>query len=185
MSNLRKRGVSTDGLYLVCGLEDETILHALCSCNAMKEVWRLWKDCQIDLGPESLDFLDIALKVLVAGNLKDLEILFVVVWAIWHNRNLRVFESVCQGVEQIWNYAVSLIFDFKEAEKFCSLGPNAGDVSGESHLVECSKSTLTEQRVELARCLVLESLSGTVEAKQLLLSAVFFLATSPWIRLSL
>ena len=78
MSNLRKRGVSTDGLCSVCGLEDETILHALCSCNAVKEVWRLWKDCQIDLGTESLDFSDTALKVLAAGNLKDLEILFVV-----------------------------------------------------------------------------------------------------------
>ncbi|XP_050280798.1 uncharacterized protein LOC126721784 [Quercus robur] len=129
MSNLRKRGVSTDGLCPVCGLEDETILHALCSCNALKEVWRLWKDCQIDLGAKSLDFLDTALKVLAAGNLKDLEILFVVAWAIWHNRNLRVFESVCQGADQVWNYAVSLISDFKEAGKFCSLGPKAGEVS--------------------------------------------------------
>ena len=101
MSNLRKRGVSTDGLCPVCGLEEETILHALCRCMAMKEVWRLWKDCQIDSGAESLDFSDIALKVLAASNLKDLEILFVVAWAIWHNRNLRVFESVCQGAGQI------------------------------------------------------------------------------------
>ena len=110
MSNLRKRGVSTDGLCPVCGLEEETIVHALCRCMAVKEVWRLWKDCQIDFGAESLDFSDIALKVLATGN-------------------LRVFESVCQGVDQIWNYAVSLISDFKEADKFCSLGPTAGEVS--------------------------------------------------------
>ena len=129
MSNLRKRGVSTDGLCPVCGLEEETILHALCRCMAVKEVWRLWKDCQIDFGVESLDFSDIALKVLAAGNLKDLEILFVVAWAIWHNRNIRVFESVCQGADQIWNFAVNLISDFKEVEKFYSLGPTTGEVS--------------------------------------------------------
>ena len=96
---------------------------------AVKEVWRLWKDCQIDFGAESLDFSDIALKVLAAGNLKDLEILFVVAWAIWHNKNIRVFESVCQGTNQIWNSAVNLISDFKEADKFYSLGPTAGEVS--------------------------------------------------------
>ena len=129
MSNLRKRGVSTDGLCPVCGLEEETILHALCRCMAVKEVWRLWKDCQIDFGVESLDFSDIALKVLAAGNLKDLEILFVVAWAIWHNRNIRVFESVCQEADQIWNFAVNLISDFKEVEKFYSLGPTAGEMS--------------------------------------------------------
>ena len=129
MSNLRKRGVSTDGLCPVCGLEEETILHALCRCMAVKEFWRLWKDCQIDFGAESLDFSDIALKVLAAGNLKDLEILFVVAWAIWHNKNIRVFESVCQGADQIWNSAVNLISDFKEADKFYSLGPTAGEVS--------------------------------------------------------
>ena len=129
MSNLRKRGVSTDGLCPVCGLEEETILHALCRCMAVKEVWRLWKDCQIDFGAELLDFSDIALKVLATGNLKDLEYLFVVAWAIWHSRNTKVFESVCLGADQIWNSVVNLISDFKEADSFYSLCPMVGEVS--------------------------------------------------------
>ena len=129
MSNLRKRGVSTDELCPVCGLEDETILHALCSCNAAKEIWSSWKDCPLVIGVESLDFSDLAMKLLDAGNPKDLEILVVVAWAIWHNRNLRVFESVSQGAEQTWNLAISLIADFKEAAKFCSLGPTSCEVS--------------------------------------------------------
>ena len=129
MSNLRKRGVSTDGLCPVCGLEDETILHALCSCNVAKEIWSSWKDCPLVIGAESLDFSDLAMKLLDADNPKDLEILVVVAWAIWHNRNLRVFESVRQGAEQTWNLAISLIADFKEAAKFCSLGPMSCEVS--------------------------------------------------------
>ena len=78
MSNLRKRGVSTDGLCPVCGLEDETILHALCSCSAAKEIWSMWKDCPLVIGAESLDFSDLAMKLLDASNPKDLEILVVV-----------------------------------------------------------------------------------------------------------
>ena len=53
----------------------------------------------------------------------------MVAWAIWHNRNLRVFELVCQGADQVWNFAVSLISDFKEANSFYSLGPMVGEVS--------------------------------------------------------
>ena len=121
MSNLRKRGVSSDGLCPVCGLEEETVLHALCRCKAVKEVWRLWKDCQIDFGDEFLNFSDIAMKVLTTGDHKDLEYLFVMAWAIWHSRNSKVFESVWLGADQIWNFAVNLISDFKEANSFYSL----------------------------------------------------------------
>ena len=93
MSNLSKRGVSTDGLCPVCGLEEETIMHALCRCSAAKEIWGLWKDCPLVIGAEPLDFSDLALKFLEASNPKDLEILVVAAWAIWHDRNLKVFES--------------------------------------------------------------------------------------------
>ena len=121
--------MSTNGLCPVCGLEDETILHALCRCSAAKEIWSLWTDCPLVIGAESLDFSNLAMKLLDAGNLKDLEILVVVAWAIWHSRNLRVFESISQGAEQTWNLAISMITDFKEAEKFCSLGLAACEVS--------------------------------------------------------
>ena len=118
-----------DGLCPVCGLEDEIILHALCRCSAAKKIWSLWKDFPLVIGAESLDFSDLAMKLLDAGNLKDLEILVVVAWAIWHSRNLRVFKSVSYGAEQTWNFAISLIADFKEATKFCSLGLASYEVS--------------------------------------------------------
>ena len=89
----------------------------------------MWKDYQIDFGAELLDFLDIALKVLATGDLKDLEYLFVMAWAIWHSINTKVFESVCLGADQIWNSTVNLISDFKEADSFYSLGPMVGEVS--------------------------------------------------------
>ena len=124
MSNLRKRGVNTDGLCPVCGLEEETIMHALCRCSAAKEIWGLWKDCPLVIGAEPLDFSDLAMKFLEVRNPKDLEILVVAAWAIWHNRNLKVFESDSQGAEQTWDLAISMIYDFKEAEKI--LFPGSG-----------------------------------------------------------
>ena len=75
-----------------------------------------------------MDFSDLALKMLECGTPRDMELLIVVAWAIWCSRNLRVFEMVCQGADQVWNHAISTLFDFKEAVKFCGLGPSACEV---------------------------------------------------------
>ena len=93
--------MNTDGLCPVCGLEVESIFHALFNCSVVKETWNLWKECPIDIGAETLDFADVALKLLDAGPPRDMEVLVVLAWANWHNRNLRVFESISQGVEQV------------------------------------------------------------------------------------
>ena len=38
MLNLRKRGVTTDGICPICGQEAEFVYHALLRCNIAKEV---------------------------------------------------------------------------------------------------------------------------------------------------
>ena len=38
MLNLRKKGVNTDGMCLVCGLEAESIPYALFECGVVKEI---------------------------------------------------------------------------------------------------------------------------------------------------
>lgn len=63
----------------------------------------------------------------------------MVAWAIWHSRNLRVFELVDQGADQVWNYAISMLFDYKEAAKFCLLGPLASEVCWKKPPVEVFK----------------------------------------------
>ena len=121
--------MNTDGLCPVCGLEVESIFHALFNCSVVKETWNLWKECPIDNGVETLDFADVALKLLDAGTPRDMEVLVVVAWANWHNRNLRVFESISQGAEQVWNFAASMLANYKEVAKFCSLGSASCEVS--------------------------------------------------------
>ncbi|KAL0011421.1 hypothetical protein SO802_006529 [Lithocarpus litseifolius] len=98
--NLRKRGVNTDGMCPVCGLEFESIYHALVKCVGVKNIWDMWKECPIVIGAENMDFSNLALKMLEVGTPRDMELLVVIAWVIWHGRNLRVFESVCQEAVQ-------------------------------------------------------------------------------------
>ena len=120
--------MNTDGLCPVYGQEVESIYHALFKCAGVKNVWELWKECPMVLGAENMDFSDLALKMLECGTSRDMELLVVVAWAIWCSRNLRVFE-VCQGVDQVWSHAISMLSYYREAMKFCGLDPSACEVS--------------------------------------------------------
>lgn len=53
------------------------------------------------------------------GTSQDLETFFGVAWAIWYNRNQKVFENIDHSPAQVWNYARRLILDFKEASSLC------------------------------------------------------------------
>ncbi|XP_075636757.1 uncharacterized protein LOC142608995 [Castanea sativa] len=80
-------------------------------------------------GAENLDFADTALRLLHVRTIKDLETMVVAAWGIWLNRNQRVFESVSQGVSQVWKLAMNMLSDYKEASKFFLLGPLSCEVS--------------------------------------------------------
>ena len=54
--------MNTDGMCPVCGLEVESIYHALFKCIGVKEIWDLWKECPIVFGAENMDFSDLVLK---------------------------------------------------------------------------------------------------------------------------
>ena len=122
MLNLRKRGVTNDGMCPICGQEDESICHALFRCNIAKEVWSWWKECPIKIYAENQDFSDIALGLLYARTIRDLEIMVVTTWAIWYNRNQCVRESEKQVASQIWYFASNLLLNYKEASNYFQLG---------------------------------------------------------------
>ena len=98
--------------------EAESIPHSLFKCDVVKEVWDLCKDCPIVIRAENMDFADIALRLLYAGTIRDLETMVVAAWAIWLNRNLRVFELVSQGASQVWNLAMSALLIIKKSRNF-------------------------------------------------------------------
>ena len=79
-------------------------------------------ECLIKICAENQDFSDIALGLLHAGTTRDLEIMVVTAWAIWYNRNQCVHEFEKQSAGQIWDFALSLLLNYKEASKLFQLG---------------------------------------------------------------
>ena len=93
--------MNTDRLCPVCGLEAESICHALLKCGSVKRILDLWNESPIVIGAENMDFSYLALNLVDARTPRDMELLVVVAWTIWHGRNLKVFEVVNQGAKQV------------------------------------------------------------------------------------
>ena len=70
-------------------------------------------------GSQPLEITDAALKILKEGADQDLEIFFVTSWAIWYNRNQKVFEDVCNLAAQIWCITNTIRWEFKEVARLC------------------------------------------------------------------
>ena len=72
------------------------------------------------------DFTDCALQMLKYGASQDLEILLVTSWSIWYNRNQKVFEDGSLSPDQVWFFAASTRFDYREVIAFCNQSQTAG-----------------------------------------------------------
>ena len=73
-------------------------------------------------------------------------------WAIWLNRNQRVFESINQGVSQVWNLAMSVLSNYKEASKFFLLGPLSCEVSWKKPPASVYKINVDGASADDGRC---------------------------------
>ena len=115
-----------------------------------------------------MDFANIALRLLHVETTRDLETMVVTTWAIWLNRNQRVFESINQGVSQVWNLAMSALSDYKEASKFFQLGPLSCEVSWKKPLAGVYKINVGGATADDGRCssigLVIRDFRGEVVA---------------------
>ena len=66
------------------------------------------------------DFTDFALQMLNTRATQDLEILLVTSWSIWYNRNQKVFEDGSLSPDQVWFFATTTRFDYREAAALCN-----------------------------------------------------------------
>lgn len=113
--NLEKRGIRINGLCPLCKKGLESIKHALIHCSKAWEVWWNWQTCPINLGDESLDITNIALRIMENETSLDLEIFLTTAWSIWYNRNQVVHKHSCLPSSQVWNYAQRMQSDYKGA----------------------------------------------------------------------
>lgn len=71
----------------------------------------------MDIETSQSNFLDLAMNILADGTCQDLETFFGTAWAIWYNRNHKIFEDNNHLPFQTWNFAKRFIQEFKEASQ--------------------------------------------------------------------
>ena len=121
--NLVKRKVQCDPVYPNCGLEQETIIHALWSCPALAEVWTLhyaWLTRQTRL---CSNFLDIIQACCSRSDCFDL--FAIITSIIWTRRNrLRVGE-ITVPLQRINSLARDTLQEFHDANPLpCGPSPS-------------------------------------------------------------
>ena len=113
MVNLQKRGIGENDLCPYYGKDLESIFHSIINYEVARRVWDIW-EVQIAENWEGLyDISDVAMKILVKGTKRDLELFFRVAWSIWYNRNLVAFKSTCQLPSQIWSFAKMFLQEYR------------------------------------------------------------------------
>ena len=113
--NLAKCGMNIEAKCPLCEKALESTSHALIYCDKFSDVWWSWQTCLVNLLVGNISFRDLALKIIDAGTLQDLETIFAIAWSIWYNRNKVLYESSGFPTSQIWNFARRAQEDYKGA----------------------------------------------------------------------
>lgn len=86
-SNLWKRKIVMELVCQRCGRKSEDVFHALLDCKAARRVWKL---------TEFYEDMKLMARQEIARKRKkkeDIELIVAICWAIWHLRNLLIFEG--------------------------------------------------------------------------------------------
>ncbi|KAK9998542.1 hypothetical protein SO802_018145 [Lithocarpus litseifolius] len=107
MHNLLKRKILNEDRCEQCGVESETTAHALWNCSTSDEIWEStpgFKD-RSQLGASSImDLIN-----LTHEKRKNVDLLAMVMWTIWHRRNqLRALATYQQSQQSLINHAAVL-----------------------------------------------------------------------------
>ena len=107
-----KRGMQIDGRCQTCGVEGESIIHALFQCDPARQVWALSEIPHSEIGFEeesmfgSLNYL-LKLKNSKRGEVKVIRTWPWLLWGIWKSRNELIFKGRRWSPEEIKEKAVN------------------------------------------------------------------------------
>jgi hypothetical protein len=112
---LFKQKVVEDPICPTCGVEAETISHALWRCRAVSSVWT---ECsgpiQKSVSADD-DFLTIFEHLTQRLERDELELLATIAQKVWHRRNRVVFGGVIMPPRRLSNHAKETLEDFRKA----------------------------------------------------------------------
>lgn len=93
VENLWKRKVKLDPWCQRCRSKGENVFHALIECKASRKVWKLTKFEEDIEHLANQDMLSVLHGLTEKRNIRDMEIIVAICWAIWHSKNLFIFEK--------------------------------------------------------------------------------------------
>lgn len=112
-SNLWKRKIVMEPVCLRCGGMCEDVVHTLLTCMATQRVWKkieFYKDIKSIVHQDMLSVIqDIALK----RRKEDVEMIVAICWAIWHSRNLLIFEGKQEDSQSAVVRAEAIVESYK------------------------------------------------------------------------
>ncbi|KAH9802376.1 putative reverse transcriptase/RNA-dependent DNA polymerase [Citrus sinensis] len=90
--NLEKRKVLPNPFCHRCGLKSEDAFHALMECKAAQNVWKNTVFTEEVKVLNHQDMLSVLHEMGRKRSKKELKLIAALCWAIWHSRNLLIFE---------------------------------------------------------------------------------------------
>jgi hypothetical protein len=115
--NLCKRRVIEEANCPCCGLEEESLIHALWTCPAAPDVWGSktspFQKCCVS----GVTFKEIFEDGLQRFSKENLELLIGVARGIWFRRNKFVFEGTFTHPDEVYTVAVRFIREYKESKQ--------------------------------------------------------------------
>jgi hypothetical protein len=128
-ANLFNKKITSDPLCLICGLEVETVGHALWSYSAARDVW-LERNKKIHKRMSNEDaFVNIFEQLLDRLEEVDIELAACIARHIWLRRNKKVFEGEFLPPRQLIQRATEQLKDAMKANHGTQCG-------GEEHKVQ-------------------------------------------------
>lgn len=109
-----KRKVEVDLLCDRCGMEPESTIHVLKGCPWAYGIWLL---CPLALHTQQMQALNFSDWVKEMGKCLDeeqLELMLVVAWALWSDRNLLLFQDIQNYPVDVVNKAISFFEEYKK-----------------------------------------------------------------------
>ncbi|KAH9653988.1 putative reverse transcriptase/RNA-dependent DNA polymerase [Citrus sinensis] len=90
--NLWKKKALQDPWCQRCGKKGENVFHALIKCKLSQKVWNQTKFKEDLEGMENQDMFTAMKAIAEKRNTRDVALFVSLCWAIWHSRNLFIFE---------------------------------------------------------------------------------------------
>ncbi|OMO80722.1 reverse transcriptase [Corchorus capsularis] len=117
-SQLQSRGIPIDQSCLVCGGVEYNLYHVFFDCVFSKTVWDIispWLPVSIVNWVDREDFWDCLLSK--ASQLGSLDVVCMVLWMIWSNRNKALYEQVCKLPQSLCLAVNRFMFDFDASNR--------------------------------------------------------------------